>query len=56
MSNPFPLMSKGEEKKKGASIRKIEEELATEGRVLKRKQKKYIAINAKGGDYWKCCH
>ena len=49
-------MSKGEENQKGASIRQIEEELAIEGRVLKGKHKKYIAINAKGGDCWKCCH
>ena len=24
--------------------------------LLKGKQRKCIAINAKGGDYWKCCH
>ena len=41
-SNPLPLMSKGEE------------EQATGGRAGK--QRKCIAINAKGGDCWKYCH
>ena len=41
MSNPLPLMSKGEKKKEG---------------FLKGKQRKYVAINAKGVDCWKCCH
>ena len=41
MGNPFPLMSKGEEKQIGrGSIGLLVD----------------VAINAKGGDYWKYCH
>ena len=49
-SNSLPLMSKGEETQQRASIRQSEKEYFHDN------QRKSIAINAKGGDYWKYCH
>ena len=54
MSNPLPLMSKGEEEKSTGERAGKQEEKTTGGRAGK--QRKCIAINAKGGDCWKCCH
>ena len=53
-SNPLPLMSKGEEEQTTGGRAGKQEEKTTGERAGK--QRKCIAINAKGGDCWKCCH
>ena len=51
---PVPLMSKGEEEKTTGGRAGKQKEQAT--RERESKQRKGIAINAKGGDCWKYCH
>jgi len=51
---PLPLMSKGEEEQTTGGRAGKQKEQAT--RERESKQRKWIAINAKGGDCWKYCH